>query len=76
MPTHPRIQLNPMSTFPQDGKFYLVFDERKEPKALNQPPGYALGTWHKRRDKSWGGSSQASYFEPVGWCKIPKVSLQ
>ena len=67
------IDLQEMHTFPKDGSFCLVFDKFMEPKVLNAPDGYEIGTWHKTKQGKWTGYGVASYFIPVYWCHLPKV---
>ena len=70
------LTLHPIARFPKDGEFYLCFDNNLEqPKVLNAPEGCSLGTWHKRKDGTWGGSSVEAYYKPMWWRHVPKVDF-
>ena len=60
----------PIETAPNDGKQFICWNGN-EMAILNQPPGCAIGRWHKTSGK-WNGGF-VSFDKPTHWMPIPEA---
>ena len=64
------MEWQPIGTAPKDGKYFICFNG-DEMMILNQPPGCAIGRWHKTRGK-WNGAFER-FDNPTHWMPLPEA---